>query len=378
MRFKTIKIGDVVKHPTGYTFFKPVKFPGDALFDFPQLILAKAAKAERLVGKLDGVTHNLPDADFFNSMYIVKDATNSAQIEGTRATMLDALEMEVGVNTKQTDADDILYYVAALNYGIKRISNFPFSLRFIREIHKELMTGARSSHFSDPGEFRRSQNWIGGTRLDNAAYIPPTVEDMRLALDDLERFINQEHLMPIIHAALLHAQFETIHPFLDGNGRTGRLMISLFLYERQLLEKPVLFLSSYFKKHQKLYYQMLDGYHNNKVFEWIDFFLDAVIETAHESIDTSKKISILIEADMRKIQSLGRREANSGVVLLQNLYKTPIVSSSTVAIFTGYTRNGAQKVIDRFVDLDILQPRSETEKYGKTYIYTKYVEIFQS
>jgi Fic family protein len=228
------------------------------------------------------------------------------------------------------------------------------------------------------GEFRRSQNWIGGTRLDNAAYIPPTVEDMRLALDDLERFINQEHLMPIIHAALLHAQFETIHPFLDGNGRTGRLMISLFLYERQLLEKPVLFLSSYFKKHQKLYYQMLDGYHNNKVFEWIDFFLDAVIETAHESIDTSKKISILIEADMRKIQSLGRREANSGVVLLQNLYKTPIVSSSTVAIFTGYTRNGAQKVIDRFVDLDILQPRSETEKYGKTYIYTKYVEIFQS
>ena len=339
--------------------------------------MAKAATAERLVGKLDGVTHNLPDVEFFISMYIIKDATNSAQIEGTRATMLDALELDAGVNTKNTDADDILYYIDALNYGIDRIKKLPFSLRLIREIHKELMTGARSSHFSNPGEFRRSQNWIGGTRIDNAAFIPPPVDEMNKALGDLEKFIYYENFMPIIHAAILHGQFETIHPFLDGNGRTGRLMISLFLYERQLLEKPVLFLSSYFQKHKKVYYDKLDGYHNNKVTEWIEFFLDAVIDTAKESIETSRKISVLIEEDMRKIQGLGKREAQSGIKFLQTLFRNPIVTSGKAAEYTGYTRNGAQKVIDRFMELDILQLRSESVKYGKSYIYKKYVNIFQ-
>jgi len=240
-----------------------------------------------------------------------------------------------------------------------------------------MMTGARSYHFSDPGEFRRSQNWIGGTTIDNALYVPPTVDDMVSALNDLEKFINQDHLMPMVHTALLHAQFETIHPFLYGNGRTGRLLINLFLYERQLLEKPVLFLSSYFKKHQKIYYQMLEGYHNGSVFEWVEFFLDAVIETAHESIEMSKKIAVLVEADMRKIQALGKREAESGVKVLQNLYNTPIVNSIAISGFTGFSRNGAQKVIDRFIALDILQLRNESDMYGRTYIYKRYVDIFQ-
>lgn len=370
-------LGRNIKQPTGYNAFIPNKFPTKELLNIPPDLISKAANAERLVGKLDGITHNLPDADFFNSMYIIKDATNSAQIEGTRATMLDALELDAGINTKTTDADDILYYIDALNYGIRRISKFPFSLRFIREIHKELMTGARSSHFSDPGEFRRSQNWIGGTKLENAAFVPPPVDEMQLALNDLEAFIYHKNLMPIIHAGLLHAQFETIHPFLDGNGRTGRLMISLFLFERQLLEKPVLFLSSYFKKHQKTYYQKLDGYHNSQVKEWLSFFLDAVIETANESIDTSKKISVLIEEDMRKIQALGKREAESGVKFLKQLFTNPIVTSALTAQLTGFTRKGAQRVIDRFIDLKILQQRNESEKYGKSYIYKKYVQIFQ-
>ncbi len=370
-------IGKIVKQSTGYNAFVPNKFPTKEVLGIPADLVSKAANAERLVGKLDGITHNLPDADFFNSMYIIKDATNSAQIEGTRATMLDALELGAGINTKSTDADDILYYISALNYGIRRIAGFPFSLRFIREIHRQLMAGARSSHFSDPGEFRRSQNWIGGTRLENAAYIPPGVDDMNNALNDLEAFIHYKNLMPIIHAGILHAQFETIHPFLDRNGRTGRLIISLFLFERQLLEKPVLFLSSYFKKHQKTYYQKLDGYHNNKVKEWLSFFLDAVIETANESIDTSKKISILIEGDMRKIQGLGKREATSGVRFLKQLFTAPIVTSATAAQLTGFTRNGAQKLIDRFIALEILEQRNESEKYGKSYIYKKYVNIFQ-
>lgn len=171
------------------------------------------------------------------------------------------------------------------------------------------MTDARASHFSDPGEFRSSQNWIGGTTPDNALFVPPPVGYMKSSLDDLEVFIHDKNRIPLLQVGLLHAQFETIHPFLDGNGRTGRILISLFLYSRGMLEKPVLFLSSYFKKHQQTYYDRINGYHNGKVEEWIDFFLDGIIEIAKESIETSKSIGILRDSDMQKIQSLGKRES---------------------------------------------------------------------
>jgi Fic family protein len=369
-------IGQQIKQPEGYMAFIPNNFPGKELLDFPLEILAKAATAERLIGKLDGITHILPDADFFLSMYIIKDATSSAQIEGTRATMMDALEMSAGINVNDTDADDILFYIKALKYGTNRLTGFPFSLRFIRELHKELMTGARSSHFSDPGEFRKSQNWIGGTNLQNASFVPPPVPAMTEALNDFEKFIHNESMMPVLQAGILHAQFETIHPFLDGNGRTGRLLITLFLFQRAILEKPVLFLSSFFKKHQQLYYDKLNAYHNNKVIEWLHFYLDGVIETANQSIATSKKITVLREDDMRKIQALGKREATSGVLFLQNLFKNPIASSSSVVNSIGFSRAGAAKLIDRFVELGILKPFNDNTKYGKTYIYHKYVEIF--
>jgi Fic family protein len=374
---KNFKIGKTVKQPTGYTCFIPHSFPPTEMYEISNDLLVKAATAERLVGKLDGVTHTLPDSNFFITMYIYKDATNSAQIEGTQATMLDALELEAGVNNKSTDANDILFYINALNHGIAQLKKLPFSLRLIRNIHKVLMTDARSSHFSDPGEFRRSQNWIGGTNLNNAAYIPPPVDEMKESLKDFEKFIYDKTLMPIIHSGILHAQFETIHPFLDGNGRTGRLMISLFLYERQLLEKPVLFLSSYFKKHQQIYYEKLDGYHNNKVKEWLDFYLDAVIETANESILTSKRITTLVDDHMSKVQAMGKREAQSSVSFLRHLFRNPVVTSASVAAVTGFTRPGAQKVIDRFIDLGILVPRNVSETYGKLYTYKKYIEIFQ-
>ena len=370
-------MGKMMKQSTGYICFIPNHFPPPELFEISNDLLVKAATAERLVGKLDGVTHTLPDSNFFISMFVYKDATSSAQIEGTRATMLDALELDAGINVKSTDADDILFYIRALNHGIKELQTIPFSLRLIRNIHKVLMTDARSSHFSDPGEFRRSQNWIGGTNLNNAAYIPPPVDEMKESLKDFEKFIHDKTLMPIIHSGLLHAQFEAIHPFLDGNGRTGRLMITLFLYERQLLERPVLFLSSYFKKHQKIYYEKLDGYHNNKVKDWLHFFLDAVIETAQESIETSKKITTLVEDDMRKIQSLGKREAQTSMTLMKSLFQNPVITSSSVTHLTGFSRAGSQKVIDRFIELGILTPRSPSEKYAKLYMYKKYIEIFQ-
>lgn len=371
-----MNIGKLIRQPEGYKAFIPDPFPSRELLDFPSDLVTKAAIAERLIGKLDGITHVLPDASFFLNMYVVKDATSSAQIEGTRATMLDALEMSAGINVKDTDADDILYYIRALNYGTKRLKEFPFSLRFIRELHSELMTGARSSHFADPGSFRKSQNWIGGTTLQNAAFVPPPVHEMNRSLTDFERFIHDNSIMPVLQAGILHAQFETIHPFLDGNGRTGRLLITLFLFERAVLEKPVLFISSFFKKHQQLYYDKLNAYHHNKTNEWLHFFLDAVIETANQSIDTSKKITRLREKDMLKIQSLGKREATSGVLFLQHLFAHPVVTASTVVDTMKFTRAGAAKLIDRFIELDILKPMDETARYGKAYIYKKYVAIF--
>jgi len=369
-------LGNFIKQPGGFKAFIPADFPPKELLAFSPEILTKAALAERLTGKLDGITQTLPDADFFLAMYVAKDAAFSSQIEGTRATLMDVLELDAGVQTKETDADDILFYIRTLNYGMKRLKKLPLSLRFVKELHKELMTDARVSQFADPGEFRRSQNWIGGTKPDNAAFVPPPVDAMNKALNDWEKFVHRENMIPLIQAGLLHAQFETIHPFLDGNGRTGRLLITLFLYERAVLEKPVLFLSSYFKKHRQLYYDRLNDYHYSRVQPWLHFFLDGVIETAGESIDVSKKINLLREADMQKIQSLGKREAASGMLLLLQLYKTPIVTAAYVAAHTGFSRLGAQKVIDRFVALDILKQKDETVKYGKTYIYRKYVSLF--
>lgn len=371
-----MRIGNRVKQPEGYTAFIPEKFPQDELRSFPAEILIKAAQAERLIGKLDGITQILPDVDFFLSMYIIKDATSSSQIEGTRATMLDALEMSSGINVKDTDADDILFYIKALHYGTERLKNFPFSLRFIRELHRELMTGARSSQFANPGEFRTSQNWIGGTNLQNASFVPPPVHEMNDALADLENYIHQTDLMPVLQVGLLHAQFETIHPFLDGNGRTGRLLITLFLCERSLLIKPVLFLSSYFKKHQQLYYDKLNAYHSNKPIEWLHFFLDGIIETALESIETSLKITKLRDEDMLKIQGLGKREANSGVLFLQLLFRKPVLNTSFVMSEMNFSRPGASKLIDRFIELEILKPLDDTVKYGKTYCYHKYISLF--
>jgi Fic family protein len=372
-----IDIGKNIKQKEGYSAFIPSPFPPAGIFDLSRSILIKAAEADRLVGKLDGITHTLPDVDFFLSMFVAKDAESSAQIEGTRATIIDAMEKRVGVATKETDADDILYYIKALHYGLKRLKEFPLSSRLIREIHSQLMTGARASHFADPGEFRKSQNWIGGTKPDNASFVPPTVHEMNRALNDFEKFLHDEkETLPLIHAAISHAQFETIHPFLDGNGRTGRLIITMLLWHRNMLERPVLFLSSYFKKHQKVYYQRLHDYHDGKVEAWLDFFLDGVIETANDSILVSKKITTIREDDMAKIQALAKRESESGVLILRKLYTQPIVSTKTIMEWTHFSRAGAQKVIDRFIKLDILDLRDEKEKYDRTYIYRKYMNIF--
>ena len=373
-----IEIGKIVKQPGGFEAIIPNKFPQEAMFKLSPSLAVKLDRATRLVGKLDGITHTLPDVDFFLSMFVLKDATSSAQIEGTKATIIDAIEKGGGVNVDDTDADDILHYTQALNYGAERIKTFPISLRLIREIHRELMTDARATHFADPGEFRKSQNWIGGTTPSNASFIPPPVVAMHSALNDLESFLHPKNpVLPLLQAALMHAQFETIHPFLDGNGRTGRLLITMLLYNRALLERPVLFLSSFFKKHQKVYYSRLHDYHYGNVEMWIDFFMDGVIETANQSVAICKEITELRDRDMAKIQSLARRESESGVLVLEKLYSQPIISSKNIMGWTNFTRGGALRLIERFVTLGILEAKDENEIYDRTYIYRRYVEIFE-
>lgn len=378
---KKIEIGLLREQKAGFKAFFPHKFPPKDGFPLPLEVLKKGTEATRLLGKLDGITQLLPNVDFFLLMYLRKDAAASSQIEGTMATMVDAIEAEVKVNANvPKDVDDILHYVKALNYGMKRVKeeNFPLSLRFLRELHKVMLDGARQTQFSDPGEFRKTQNWIGGTRPDNARYVPPPVEEMQKALHDLELFIHADDAIPkVIKAGLIHSQFETIHPFLDGNGRTGRMLITFYLWKEGLLEKPVLFLSSYFKKHQSMYYEKIQGYHYGEVFEWCEFFLDGVIEIANEAIETVAKITVLRDRDMVKIQTFGKRAAESAMAVLPKLYEHPIVNVSLIQKWTGFsTRAGAQTVIDRFIEKKILVPKNEDVKYGQSYVYREYLNIF--
>lgn len=377
---KSIQIGELIQQKEGFKAFVPYPFPPKGGFEFNQKTLKKVDEATRLLGKLDGITKLLPDVDFFLGMYLRKDAASSSQIEGTMATMVDAIEAEVKSNANiPPDVDDILHYIKALNYGMKRVQqdNFPMSLRFIRELHKHLMDKARSTHFSDPGEFRKSQNWIGGTRPDNARFVPPPVEEMKVSLRDLEKFMHgDDDNLTLVKAALIHAQFETIHPFLDGNGRTGRMIITFYLWKEGYLEKPVLFLSSYFKKHQKVYYEKLFNYHFGGVEEWVEFFLDGVAEIANEAIDIVGKITKLREKDMLKIQTLGKRAAESAGIVLPKLYQQPIVNVASVQKITGFSRVGSQDIINRLIEMDILVPKDKDNKYGQSYIYKKYVDIF--
>ena len=378
---KNPRIGVYRPQPEGFKAFVLESFPPKNTLAFSPAIQQKHAEAMRLLGKLDGITALLPDRDYFLEMFVRKDASSSSQIEGTQASISDAIEA-LNIerrNDLPQDVDDILHYIEALNYGLERAKDFPFSLRFIRELHEKLMTGARNTHNPFPGEFRRTQNWIGGTRPDNARFVPPPIREMNQALNDLEKFIHaDDEYLPLIKAGLLHAQFETIHPFLDGNGRTGRMLVTMFLWHRRLLEMPVLYLSTYFQKHQETYYEKLNAYHseNGNVGEWVDFFLDGVIDIANSSIETCRKITELRERDMRKAQKLGKATAPKTLDMIRFLYKMPTVGIADVVNQTGYSRPSAYKLIDRLVDMNILYPADENDGYGKKYTYKDYVEVF--
>ncbi len=374
-------IGKLKKHPNGYKFLSLYPFPSTDLKSvISDDLLQKANHAQFLLGKLSGITVLLPDVDYFINSYVMKDATASSQIEGTKATAMDAFEYIADSTTgANTDADDITHYVQALHYGLKRLKedNFPFTLRFVRELHRQLMEGARATHFASPGEFRKSQNWIGGTKPDNASFVPPAPEEINKPLADVEQFIHNTFSHPVIDAGLLHAQFETIHPFLDGNGRTGRLLITFYLIHHGYLELPVLFLSSYFKKHQKVYYQKLSGYHSGDVAPWLAFFVDAVGDTAQEAIEVSKNVTILRDRDLERISRLSKATVEVAVGVLQRLYKDPIVSTTTIQQWIGQTKPGTMKFIGKLVDVGILSLHKKGEgPRPDLYAHKRYINIF--
>lgn len=334
-----------------------------------------------MLGKLDGITQLLPDLDFFIFMYIRKEAARSSEIEGTKATMVDVIKAEAEIqNDLPEDVERILHYIKAMNFGLKRVEELPLSLRFVREVHKVLLEGTIDAPGKTPGDFRKSQNWIGGGSPNTARFVPPPPIEMSRCLDDLEKFLHsQDDYPPLIKAALVHAQFETVHPFLDGNGRTGRLLTTFYLCKLGILERPVLYLSEYFLNNQQSYYDALNTYHseNGDISVWLDFFLDGVAIIAEEAIDLSKKINELSKKDIKKIQSLARRSKN-GMTVLENLYKLPIISVRKVEEWTGLSRTQANELVKRLVDLEILEQRDKNVEYGREFRYKDYLGLFTS
>lgn len=373
-----IQIGKYVKQKGNYNAFIPDKFPPKGIAYNEPKIIKPIADANLLLGKLDGLTKLIPDIDFFIFMYINKEAAFSSQVEGTKANLTDALQAEVERTPDlPDDVDDILHYIQAMNMGLERLNSLPLSLRLIKEVHATLLTGARSSTSPQPGEFRNSQNWVMGTNLNDARFVPPPPQYVLAAMGELEKFFYSHKNIPIlIKAALIHSQFETIHPFLDGNGRTGRLLITFYLCHQNVLERPVLYFSEYLKKHRNKYFLLLDDYRKGNVSEWLEFFLEGVIQICEKAIETSNKIIDLREKNLQKVSSLGRASKNA-MVLLKHLYKLPIVNVKKVEEATGLSREAANQLVKRFCEESILSQKDQNVKYGRLFIYKDYLSLFE-
>jgi Fic family protein len=374
-----VNIGKYIRQIEGYKAFIPEKFPPKNFSFQGERLIQLLSTSSLLLGKLDGLTRLIPDIDFFIFMYIKKEAALSSQIEGTKARLTDALHAEIERAPElPPDVDDILHYIEAMNIGLNELKNIPLSLRLIKKIHQVLLTEARSTFFPYPGEFRKTQNWIMGTNPNNARFVPPPPDHVTLAMADLEKFFYSYRNIPLlIKIGLIHAQFETIHPFIDGNGRTGRLLITLYLCQEKLLERPVLYLSEYLKKNRDLYFAMLDEYRKGNIFLWLEFFLEGVGKVAEEAIDTSNKIIDLGEKDQQKIMKLGKGSKNA-MILLKNMYKLPIINVKKVEEFTGLSREGANRLVKKFVELNLLVPKEKDKKYGRIFIYKEYLGLFEN
>ena len=339
-----------------------------------QLLLERATLA---LGKLDSVSTLLPSPHLFLYSYVRREAVFSSQIEGTQSSLSDLLlfELEEIPGTPLDDVVEVSNYVAALKHAMGRLSEgFPLSNRLLREMHAILMSKGRGSD-KQPGEFRRSQNWIGGTRPGNAHFVPPPPGELESCMGALESFLHDSTGMPVlIKAALAHVQFETIHPFLDGNGRLGRLLITLLLHHGGLLSQPLLYLSLYLKQHRPLYYQLLDGIRLTGNWEaWVDFFLEGVEQTALSALHTARRIVELFETDNEKIRKAGR-SATSELRVLLALRHRPVLTITHLSETQGMTFPTASKAIEKLVKEGIVRELTG-QRRNRIYVYDAYLAM---
>ncbi len=372
------RAGRYVQQQTGYNSFRPNPLPPDPSLAIDVEMLDLLSRADRALGRLDGVTQTLPNPELFVTMYVKKEAPLSSQIEGTQASLAEVLEAE---EAQTSDAREVTNYVKAMTYGIERLEDLPISLRLMCEIHARLLASGRGSE-RVPGEFRKTQNWIGapGCTLSNASYIPPCVDDMKEALSDLELYIHADDgLPPLIKIALIHAQFETIHPFVDGNGRMGRLLITFWLYRQGILRQPLLYLSYYFKRNRAEYYDRLMTVRLEGDWEgWVKFFLRGIIEISEESTESARKIDELRVRAKAAIDASEGSTASNARRLLDQLFVTPTVTRGKVADALGISPPTASALIRRFEEqLGILVDATPHLQRGKAYTFKEYMDILE-
>lgn len=361
-----------------YESFKPSPLPPTPPIEIDGDMLEKLIEANKNIAVLESLSSRIPNVALFVSMYVRKEALLSSQIEGTQCTLDDILSPYIDTNVNQ-DVSDVVNYIKATEFAIEKLKTLPISSRLIKETHAILLKGVRGNEKS-PGEFRYSQNWIGGTgsTIKNARYIPPNPEDMLDAMSDLEKFINNDtSLDPLIAAGLIHYQFETTHPFLDGNGRIGRLLITLFLMERKILTTPVLYISYYLKMNRVEYYDRMSEVRKNGDYEqWVRFFLDALSESAKDAIADVDKLSSLHDANVVKLSGLGARQAKSVMALFTYLESNPIIDIGKTAAALGLSYNTTAKAVSILEEKDILQQTDKTGR-SRTYCYTAYLDILR-
>lgn len=374
------RAGRYVTQPSGYRAFVPAPLPPLPPLDLTGTLQGLLSAADRALGRLDGSVLTLPNPDLFVFMYVRKEAVLSSQIEGTQSSLQDLLAAEAQLFEPELprDVDEVVNYVRAMNLGLARLPELPVSVRLIREIHAELMRGVRGGRLQ-PGELRTSQNWIGpsGCTLNTATFVPPPHHAVPGALGDLENFLHaQDDLPPLVKIALAHVQFETIHPFLDGNGRVGRLLLTFLLTERGVLHKPVLYLSHYFKRHRQAYYDHLQAVRDRGEWEaWLAFFLRGVSEVAAEAADMARRILQLREQHRSAITARLGRIAGNGHKVLESLFVRPIVSVGEVRSMTGTSFAAANGLVSRLEEIGVLQEMTGYAR-NRRFRYAPYIALF--
>ncbi len=375
MNIENNRAGVLKKVQSDYSCFVPNNLK-DIKIEIDDELNKLLNKAYLLLGRLDGIAITLPDIDLFVSMYVQKEAVISSQIEGTQASLVDVLQKDKNTaHIKETE--EIVNYIKAMKYAFKRLDELPLCNRLLKEIHSILLSGVRGNE-KNPGEFRKSQNWIGyaGCNLNTASFVPPAPEYMDICLGDLEKYINDEsNVSNIIKIALIHYQFETIHPFLDGNGRLGRLLIILYLKEIGLIEHPVLYLSYYFKQNRKEYYELLTNVREKGEFEqWLKFFVKGICEISKNSISSIQKIVKLKNKDINKIRDIKKGNISNLLVVYEYILKHPFITSDDVKKILDVSTPTINKLLETLLELNILELVEDKKRY-KNYVYKEYVDI---